>query len=361
MKQLAFFGEMSYDLTDEWRVTGGARWFEFDRDMFDLYQVPFGLPVQSDPDANGLTSQAKDSDTTFKFSTDYHFTPDIMAYALYSEGFRLGGQNSQRAADTGVVPLTYGPDYLSNYEVGLKSEWFDHKLQLNLSAFLMKWDDIQIHVDGTSGGNNGAFYIEGNINGGEAEQTGVEFNGSWYATDRLNFQWSVFLASPEFTEDTFLADAQPGDDPYIAEGWTMPISPKEKYWAAVEYTFPEGLLGSGEWWTRFSYTYQSEVWDSLGAIEDFHLAETPEELDAALEYLIPEWKSGTFQFGYTASSGWEGSFIVRNVFDDAGYSYLSGTSYGDAFGDPALSCHPGLATPAQLLPDAHQEVVTPKA
>ena len=35
MKQIAFFGEMTYDLTDKWSITGGARWFEFDRDMFD--------------------------------------------------------------------------------------------------------------------------------------------------------------------------------------------------------------------------------------------------------------------------------------------------------------------------------------
>jgi outer membrane receptor protein involved in Fe transport len=333
VKQLAFFGEMSYALTDKWSVTGGARWFEFDRKMFDLYQIPFGLPAQSDPDANGLTSKATDSDTSLKFSTNYHFTPDIMVYGLFSQGFRLGGQNSQRAADTGVVPLAYGPDYLDNFEVGLKSEWFDHKLQLNLSAFLMQWDDIQIHISSTSGGNNGAFFIEGNINGGKAEQKGVEFSGNWYATDRLNFQWSIFLASPEFTEDTFLDDAVPGDDPYIAKGWTMPVSPKEKYWASVDYTFPAGLPGSGDWWTRFSYTYQGKIWDSLTAIEDFQTAETPEDKADALEFLIPEWKSGTFQLGYTAKSGWEASFIVRNVFDDASYSYLSSSDYGSAFGD----------------------------
>ncbi len=336
VKQLAFFGEMSYALTDKWSVTGGARWFEFDRDMFDQYFIPFGLPAKNDPDALGLTSKAKDSDTTIKLSTDYHFTPDVMVYALYSEGFRLGGQNSLRAAETGVVPLTYGPDYLSNYEVGLKSEWFDHKLQLNLSAFLMEWDDIQLHIGSTSSGNNGAFYIEGNINGGTAEQKGVEFNGTWYATDRLNFSWSAFLASPEFTEDTYRENDVPGvDDPYIDKGWTMPISPKEKYWAAVEYTLPEVFPGGGDWWTRFSYTWQSKVWDSLTAIEDFELAETPEEKAEALDFLIPEWKSGTFQVGYTSKSGgWDAAFIVRNVFDDASYSYLSSTDRGAAFGDP---------------------------
>ncbi|HET8692789.1 MAG TPA: TonB-dependent receptor [Steroidobacteraceae bacterium] len=338
VKQTAVFGELTYAFTDKWSATAGARWFEFDRDMFDLYQVPLGLPAQSDPDANGLTSKATESDTSLKFSTEYHFTPDVMAYALYSEGFRLGGQNSQRAADTGVVPLEYGPDYLSNYEVGLKSEWFDHRLQLNLSAFLMEWDDIQIHIGSTSSGTNGAFYIEGNINGGTAEQKGVEFNGSWLATDRLSFDWSIFLASPEFTEDTFRENDIPGvDDPWIAKGWTMPISPKEKYWVSAEYRFPEGLLGSGEWWTRFSYTWQGKVWDSLADIEDYH-SDDPDVRAAALDFLIPEWKSGTFQVGYTSSQGgWDAAFIVRNVFDDASYSYLSGTNYGEFFGDPRFN------------------------
>jgi len=326
VKQLAFFGEMTYDLTDKWSVTGGARWFKYDRDMFDLYQTPLGLPAESDPEANGLTSKSSDSDTTFKFATNYHFNPDVMVYALYSEGFRLGGENSQRAADTGQVPLKYGPDHLKNYEAGIKSEWLDHRLLLNLSAFLMEWDDIQLHFSSTSGGDNGAWWIEGNINGEKAEQKGIEFNGQWYATDRLNFEWNVFLASPEFTEDTLVPNS---DEVYIAKGSTMPVSPKEKYWAAVEYNFPD--VGRGHFFTRFNYSLQGKVWDSLTAIENFNNAETPEEKDAALDFLIPEYRSATFQLGFTSENGWDASFIVRNVFDEDGYTYLSGTWYGEDF------------------------------
>ena len=40
IKQTAVFGEMTYDLTDKWSVTGGARWFEYDRDGFDVYSTP---------------------------------------------------------------------------------------------------------------------------------------------------------------------------------------------------------------------------------------------------------------------------------------------------------------------------------
>ena len=85
-------------------------------------------------------------------------------------------------------------------------------------------------------------------------------------------RWSAFLASPEFTEDSLLPEHP---DIYIAEGTTMPISPKEKYWAAVEYTFPDFLPMAGDLWTRFSYSWQGKVWDSLSAIEDFEDAETP--------------------------------------------------------------------------------------
>ena len=337
VKQLAFFGEMTYDITDKWSVTGGARWFEYDRDTFDMYQVPKGLPADNDPDANGLTSQSTDSDSTFKFATRYQFTPDVMVYALYSEGFRLGGENSARAAATGQVPATYGPDSLQNYELGIKSQWFDNRLQINGSAFLMEWDDIQLHFNSTDG-DGGAYWIEGNINGGTAEQTGVEIAGTWFATDRLNFEWSAFLASPEFTETTYVPNTSPREV-YIAEGWTMPISPKEKYWAAVEYTFPDFLPLAGDLWTRASYSWQSEVWDSRGAIEDFHEAETPQETRDALEFLIPPWKSGTFQVGFTSENGWDAALIVRNVLDDDGFTYLSGTTYGVGFENP----FPGVA------------------
>ena len=120
---------------------------------------------------------------------------------------------------------------------------------------------------------------------------------------------------------------------YIAEGTTMPVSPKEKYWASVEYTMPD-IVPNGDLWTRFSYSWQSHVWDSLTAIEDWLSAETPAEQEEALEFLIPPWKSGTFQIGYSSDNGWDAAFIVRNVFNDTGYTYLSSTWYGEDFGDP---------------------------
>ena len=121
-----------------------------------------------------------------------------MVYALYSEGFRLGGSNSQRAANTGLVPLNYGADKLGNYEVGLKSEWLDNRLQINVSAFFMEWTDIQMDNDG---GVDNEWWLRGTINGDTAETKGVEVNWVAQITDNLNFEGSLFFADPEFSSD----------------------------------------------------------------------------------------------------------------------------------------------------------------
>ena len=117
VKQLAVFGELTYSLTDDWDITGGARWFEYDRDEYDRNQWPEGLPPLDHIEEDGAYSAAgKESDVALKFGTRYHIDNERMVYFIFSQGFRLGGHNSQRAAATGLVPLRYDSDTLNNFE-----------------------------------------------------------------------------------------------------------------------------------------------------------------------------------------------------------------------------------------------------
>jgi outer membrane receptor protein involved in Fe transport len=101
----------------------------------------------------------------------------------------------------------------------------------------------------------------------------------------------------------------------------------------------------GDLWTSFSYSLTGEVWDSLSDIEDFANATTPEEEAAALEFRYPKYKSGTFQFGYASDTDWDVTFIVRNVFDDRGVNWMSGTNRGALFDDPRWRYVRGLQPP----------------
>jgi outer membrane receptor protein involved in Fe transport len=328
VKQKAIFGELSFDLTDKWTVTGGARWFEYDRHATELRETPKGYPIGSDFEGGGVVeSSGKDSDTVFKLSTQYRIDDQRMIYALYSEGFRLGGNNSARAAANGILPLEYKPDTLKNYEVGLKSRWFDQTLQLNLTAFFMQWNDIQLNRSGSTAGN--PWWMRGTFNGGKAEQKGIEFTVSWSPTDHLSLDANVFLADPEFSEDTFYPDG----DLAIEKGTVMPVSPERKFWLSAEYTMP-GLFGvQGNFWTRLSYSYQSEIWNDLDAISDFNSATTPAEREDALDQRLPSYTSTTLQFGLTRDSGWEVALVVRNLFDERGIDWLGSSDYSSGTDD----------------------------
>ena len=314
IKQTAVFGEVTYNLTDNWSVTGGVRWFEYDREQFDIYEVPLGLPVFGSRGTGGLqTSEGVSNDTVLKFTTQYDLDDDRMVYFTYSEGFRLGGNNSARAASTGQIPESYGPDTLTNYEAGLKSEWMNGQLQLNVSLFFMEWEDIQIN----DRADDGPWWARGTVNAGTAETKGAEINGTLQITDNLLFEGSVFIADPEFSS-TFIK--QDGD--VIEEGMPMPYSPERKYWAALQYTVPGVDLVNGDLWFRYDASYQSETYSGLFYIINDDPTGT-----------IESSSSGNFQVGVEMRNEWDVSLMVRNVWDDRSVSWLSNPEYGLDFND----------------------------
>ena len=137
--------------------------------------------------------------------------------------------------------------------------------------------------------------------------------------DRLAFDWSVFLASRSSRR---LDHSELGWVRVPGKGHDAAGVAKEKYSASSIHVSPIASL-EGKFWTLFNYTYQGKTWDRLTDIRN----NDPEGV-------IPEWKSGTLQFGFTSANNWDAALIVENVFDDTSYNYLDNTTYGDDFGDP---------------------------
>ena len=69
---------------------------------------------------------------------------DVLLYGSYAEGFRSGGFNGRGSSPTSFGP--YDPESVSNWEFGVKSEWLDNRLQVNLSAFFTKYRNKQEDV-----------------------------------------------------------------------------------------------------------------------------------------------------------------------------------------------------------------------
>ncbi|HEY2481840.1 MAG TPA: TonB-dependent receptor, partial [Caulobacteraceae bacterium] len=74
-----------------------------------------------------------------------------------------------------LEPGSYAPDSLTNYEIGLKTQLFDHRLQVNLSAYWMDWDNVQFFLFDPPAKINTTFGLNGpsyNVKGAEFQIVG---------------------------------------------------------------------------------------------------------------------------------------------------------------------------------------------
>ena len=135
----AVFGQINYDLTDEITLTLGARRTESNKDFNLLTQRRVG-PL------NDQFGKLTTKETTPLASLAWDVNDDVMLYATYSEGYRDG---SYAARFTGAVPTplpNYDPEFVDNFEVGMKSRLLDRRMRLNVSAFRMDYEDMQINA-----------------------------------------------------------------------------------------------------------------------------------------------------------------------------------------------------------------------
>src|SRR3546814_14028286 len=124
------------------------------------------------------------TDTRFPYTTlfrsDYQFTPDVLAYVSYSTGYKSGGVN--QAINPIVTNAVYDPEYVKAIEVGVKSQLFDRRLQVNTSLYRNKYDNLQFQIFGPFGPL--AFNADG------ATVQGIELEIRAAPTDWLQFDAS---------------------------------------------------------------------------------------------------------------------------------------------------------------------------
>lgn len=227
----AFFGEVSYDLTDDLTVLVGGRLFNWEVDNREVFLIggsDFGFVT------NGI---AEDDDVFYKISLEYRLNDDVMAYALRSEGFRYGGFNTfVGEALFGISEEFYefAPDTLVSYEAGFKSRLADGRVLLNASVYFLDWQEVQAVVQSDTAGAFGQGFFT--TNAPDLEAQGVE----------LEIVTQDFLAPGVYaalswgnTDNEFQDDAQlfPGTRVNINKGDSLRRTPRNTYSLDVGYQF----------------------------------------------------------------------------------------------------------------------------
>jgi len=185
--QYAFFGSADFDILPNLTLTGGTRYYHYKEfETGSQYETTAascaevlvcasvnpvtGKPYGGDVNINGNNDRVVYHGFKSRATLTWKPSNYTMLFGTFSQGFRPGGFNRTSATilpDAAgnfqfLRPNGYKPDTLTNWELGLKTDLFDHKVQFNLSAYYMIWDNVQINFFNPAGGfGNTAFVTNG--------------------------------------------------------------------------------------------------------------------------------------------------------------------------------------------------------
>ncbi len=235
------------------QVTGGSPTPPFFTWTTPDFNRPFhecvaggGAFVDLDPSKPGLFD-----DKTFRsdnwsplFRAAYDWTDDLMTYASWTRGYRSGGFNIRFGRDlAGLVP--YEDETVSQWEAGIKSRWFDNRLQFNGSAYYAQFDDMQ--VSSWRSGTGGTFTVRENA--GRARIRGWELEAIAVPLEGLEIRLSHGWTNAEFSE---FKECDPADVAVPctvldrSDAYKVAVSPKRTYTGSISYMFPESEIGTFE-------------------------------------------------------------------------------------------------------------------
>ena len=219
-ESLAAFGQVTYPLADAVRLTGGIRYTHDKKTSrgttFVTQATGTVLPIPGDGD---LSSDR----VTWRLAIDADLAENSLFYASVSTGYKAGGFNS------GIQPNLYDPETITAYEAGIKNEFLDRRLRLNLTGFYYDYSNYQFQFFGTvfvpnpadPGGPPIPQQQSVTAPAEKARVKGVELESAFKATPSTNLDLSVSYLDATFTRFAFGPTDYSGNPLPYAPKWTI--------------------------------------------------------------------------------------------------------------------------------------------
>lgn len=297
-RSFAAFGRAQYQL-GSLKVFGGLRYSD------DRKSVPYQFATFATTGPNGSASFHR---VTYEVGASYDVTPTITGYAKYATGYKSGG------FVLGTFAPAFRPETNTNLEAGLKGRFLDGALQASLSAFHMKYRDLQV--------NQILFVTVGVTNAAQATIDGLELETVLHPTDRLrleaNAAWLDARFDEFFTQDSARprgpgCTTAPGTTTcvYDLSGNRLPNAAKYSASLAAYYDVP---IGSGTLTPSVRYNWKSRI-----SFTEFNIPIASQgpvgKLDLSLNFK-------------SAGGRWTGSLFAMNVTDKQVRSNVTVVSEG---------------------------------
>jgi iron complex outermembrane receptor protein len=324
-EQMALFGEGTYRFADQWSLTAGVRYYDFDEERELTFAGVFA-------DVGYMRTKGETSSDGFSPRVILSFEPndDLLLSAQVSRGFRLGGINDP--LNVGVCTMqdlqtfngqpTFEDEKVLNYELGAKSRFADGRVTFNAAVFYSDIDDLQVVAD--AGSCSSRIVLNA-----QAESVGAEMELFARPSANWNLGLSATWVNAEITETRANAAGQPIAG--IRDGNRLPTSPEFQASASVTYTRP--ISEALEAFTSFTFQHVGSSFTQLadqepgfgcvgcpGAPGLFAFGD-PTITSFNFDPELPAYQLGNLRFGLKKQE-WEAALFVNNLWDERAYLSL---------------------------------------
>ncbi|MEF3082047.1 TonB-dependent receptor [Luteimonas sp. SMYT11W] len=308
-EEVALFANASWRFGERFKIDAGLR--QARNDQWFSQNVSEGIlaPIGDAP------GESTEDVFTWSLSPQFKLAEDTMLYARVATGYQPGGPN---VALPGIPP-SVDSSMLASYELGLKSQTADRRVQVDVSAFRIEWDDIQV-----ASSFNG---IGGLVNGGEASSEGLELASQFRATEALSLGINAAYTKARVKND-FEATVIPQGalDVVLNTGLAgdrMPYVPTLSWAANAEYAFmtAQGLSGQVGGVLRFTGERLSDTTERQRVTAPGDPSTVlQEEVTAPLR--LDSYRALDLYAGI-GRERWEVRAYVSNVTGEGGYSSMT--------------------------------------
>lgn len=332
-KQFALFGEGTYRFSDQWSLTAGVRYYDFDEDRILNFGGAFADPTVDLP---GSTSSDGYSPRAI---LAFDATEDVQLTAQVSRGFRLGGINDPLnrplCSPEDIVIFgnqgTFDDEKVWNYELGAKMQFAERRVTLNVAAFYSDIEGLQATTDAGTCSSRIVFNVP------KARSVGVEAELFARPNDTWDFGLSATWVNAELKSSvTSTSGGVTSIVSGLAEGKRLPTAPEFQAVASLGYTVPVSSDLNG--FATLTLQYVGSSFSQFGDnTQNFGLIATDQDLFPGSARLIPygdpsidtfafdaelaSYELGNLRFG-VRNERWEAAAFVNNLWDERAFLAL---------------------------------------
>lgn len=294
-ESIALFAQVDWEVITDVTLTAGVRWTEETKDFQagQAYILPLDrINVVNFPNFANLDN--KWTEVSPKFGISWQAMEDILAYFSYAEGFHSGGFFGVNQNVDDFIRDQYDPEFAKTYEFGLKTQFFENRIQANFALFYNDFTDKQeqsIQFDPTT---NTVATVFSNV--ADAVYKGAELEVTALVTDSLTIFGSVGYLKASY--NNFFTDVDPNDNcsglPECivdASFLTPRNAPEWVFGIGGSYVFVMGNSGEIELYVKYDWVDDTEG-DLLNQPTGF--IKSRQNLQASISYAYENYQVTLF-------------------------------------------------------------------